>query len=121
VKKFLSVLALASLPFACSITPAVAVEVGDVIGARLGCTSMAVVERQIEVYEKHGRDAVQAQFQVDVANGECSAAPAVIPVEVQEVGTRHGPLPWDGGKVYITPVRFGDKFYTAALEDANDA
>jgi hypothetical protein len=117
MRKFLALLALA-LPVSC-IQPAAAVDKGDVVGVRLGCTSLEIVERQIAVYEKRGADAVNAQFQVDVENDECVVAPIIFPVEVEETGERHGPLTWDDKRVFLTPIRFG-QFWTVAVESADE-
>ncbi|HEY6020823.1 MAG TPA: hypothetical protein VIY48_13275 [Candidatus Paceibacterota bacterium] len=99
--------------------PAMALEVGEVVGTRIGCKSQEIVERQITAYVEHGVDGVQAQLQVDMENGDCSAAPMVVPVEVQEVGKPSSVVKWEGEDATITPFRFGDQFWSAAVEEAH--
>lgn len=98
-------------------SPAFALDVGQTVGVRLGCKSLEVVERQITAFVAHGDEAVQAQFRVDVENGDCSVAPVVVPVEVQEVG-KSTAVEFDGEDVRLTPFRFGDQFWGVAVEEA---
>lgn len=121
MSKLLTALAVLALPASCMMPmPAMAVDVGDVVGVRLACLSPTIVERQIAEYKAHGDVGVQARMRADVENEDCAVAPVVVPVDVQEVG-KSFPVTVKGKTVTITVVRFAEKYWTAVIEEADES